>query len=505
MSERREVPSAPKVFRDAAFLASCDRIQAQQWLENRQVTYSETDGTPNTPHDATILEYILLRRKDKNIDLLLAQNARSRTVLERIYKRSGSSVRAVACSNASLFVGEKVGSFTLLHEEEPLFWQVIRQGAMGELRALCENSNLTSAMYQGLITSWVGNVESRVDKNLRISDRRFQQVVRFLSENPRLGIDRKDSRERHYLDGYSDYQYSVLFTECWKLAETVPVNQDWAHHLANLYGRMKPAYKPFDDLEAVFNRWRPDQEPKYAASRTLRTVLAKHYSPPTEESLDHEDEAIRRAFYETFDPQKGDFIDQDWKAWRERDDYCEYELQANENIWKTERARNKLRNLLWESSKDNNDITSVGWFDELEERYRKENPDWFVDEDELDVANDYDEDKATQDHAAHVVAVNELHGAKTVEAEALANVMLGRQILREDLGDYGGKGLATYGLDEETRDRLIAHIRQDVAAVFGHSKSAFKTANNAEKAAKRTGRLVWVVIFLIVILIAGTV
>lgn len=424
-------------------------------------------------------------------------------MLERVYERSGHSIRAVACSNASLFVGEKTGGYTLLHEDEPLFWKVITQGSMAELRALCENAKLNSGMYEGLMTSWVGSKDSRVDESSRISDEIFQQVIRFLSGNARLGIDREDSRERHYLDGYSDYQYGILFSECWKLAETVPVSQDWAHYLAKLYERMKPGYKPFDDLEAVLDRWRPEEEGNYFPSKTLRTVLAKHYVAPTEETLNHEDKAIRRAFYETFDPQKGDFIDADWTAWRDRDEYCEYELQANENIWKSARARGKLRKMLWKLSETNSDITDVGWFDEREERYRKGYPEWFADEDQLDPEDEFDEESANRDNLARVNAANALHGEKTFEAEALANDMLGKQMLREDLGDYGTRGQTTYGLDEETRDRLIAHVRQDVAAVFGHAKSAFKTAKAAEKAAQRTSRLVWMVIVLLIVLIAA--
>lgn len=502
MFEKRKIPSAPNVYRDAAFLASCDKGQVQQWLEKRPITYSATDGTPETPPDAHVLEYILLRRRDAHIDLLLAQLARSRSVLERVYDRSGSSIRAVACSNASLFVGDKARGYFQLHEKESLYWKIITQGSMAELRALCENPELKSGMYEGLIKSWVGNNGSRVDENLRISDKRFQQVIRFLSGNVRLGIDRADSRERHYLDGYADYEYGLLFSECWKLAETIPVSQDWAYYLAILYERMKPAYKPFDNLEAVLNRWRLEGEGDFSNSKRLRTVLAKHYVPPTEEALNHEDEAIRRAFYATFDPQKDNFIDADWKTWQERDEYCEYELQANENIWKTARAREKLRRLLWKISETNSDITSVGWFDELEDRYRKEHPEWFADEDELDIEDEFDVESANRDNAERVYAANAMHGAKTFEAEASANDMLGKQVLREDLGDYGKEGLSTYGLDQETRDRLIAHMRQDVAAVFGHARSAFKTAKGAERAAQRTGRLVWVVIVLLLVLIA---
>lgn len=481
------------------FLASASPAEVSRWLAERGITYSATRGTPETPPDAHVLEYILFRRNEPLIDLALAEYGRSRTVLERVFERSGSSVRAVACSNASLFVGEAIGRSILVPEDEPLFWEVVSNGSLAELRAVCENPNLSSGMYGGLITSWIGNTDSRVDEKLRLSDERFQQVVRFLSKNPRLGVDRENSKERYYLDGYADYEYGILFRECWKLAAITPVDQNWAYYLSQLYEQMKPAYKPFEDIEEIFARWRPGEEGSYSPTRTLREVLAKHYIEPTKDTLHHEDGAIRRAFYRTFDPIKEDFIEQDWAAWRERDEYCEYELQSNNNIWRNARSRSKLRSLLWELSRENSDITSVGWFDERENAYRKEHPEWFADEDAFE--EEFDDEQASQDNAARVNAANALHGAETYEAEALANDMLGQQMLREDLGNYGAGGRPTYGLDDDTRDRLIAHVRQDVAAVFGHAKSAFKTAKDAEKAAKRTGRVVWLSVALLVVML----
>ena len=496
MYNRRSQPSEPHTYRDAVFLAHTSPAEASQWLADRVITYSATSGTPQTPPDAHVLEYILFRRNEPLIDLALAEHGRSKTVLERVFARSRSSVRILACSNASLFVGETIGHRFRDREKEPLFWDIIRNGSLAELRSICENPNLTSGMYAGLITSWVGSTGSYIDEKLRLSDERFQQVVRFLANNPRLRVDRDNSKEKYYLDGYADYEYGILTSECWKLAAIVPVDQNWAYYLSQLYDRMIPEYKPFDNIEEIFNRWRPPDEGSYAPTRTLREVLAKHFLEPSKDTLSHDDEAIRRAFYLTFDPTNEDFIEQDWSAWCAKDKYCELELQSNKNIWKNARSRSKLRRLLWELSRENSDITSVGWFDEREDTYRKKHPEWFADEDTFE--EKFDEERAKADFSADVQAANALRGASAYEPEALANDMLGRQMLREDLGEYGTGGLPTYQMDDETRDRLIAHVRQDVAAVFGHAKSAFQTAKEAEKAAKRTGRIAWLLVILLV-------
>ena len=498
MIDKRARPSEPRVYRDAAFLSRCSVQEAREWLSTRRTTYSTTSGTPETPPDAPVLEYLLLRRNDPQIDLLLAEFGRSQSVLERVFERSCMSTRAVACSNASLFVGGKLNRYRLDHSDEPLFWRVIQNGSLAELRALCENPHLSSRMYDGLLNSWVGNEGSRIDENLRTSDERFMQIVRFLAENPRLKIDREDSHERHYLDGFADYEYGLLFSGCWRLAEIVPVNETWARILSQLYLKMKPAYKPYDDVSALLERWHPDQEGKYANTRILRQTLAAHYIAPTVETLNHEDEAYRRAFYRTFDPEQKDFRDLDWMEWRNRDKFCEYDLEANEKIWRSPRGRRKLEQLLWDASSENSDISGVGWFRQRQEEYREQHPEWFRDEDEgEDFEDDYDEAEAQRAYDRDVAGSTALYRGGTFAAEASTNDLLGKRMLQEELGYHGTKGLVVYKLDDIKRDRLIAHSRQDVAAAFGHAKSAFRSAKNAEKAAKRSQVLLWVVIGLL--------
>ena len=133
-------------YRDAAFLAFCSPQEAVAWLESRQMHLSSVMGTPDTPKDSHILEYILLRRRQAAIDLALAQHGRSGTVLHRLYMRTSASVRVVACSNASLFVGDTFGQFwrkesliwghhvqrpdprgpRALRKSAPIFWRIYR-------------------------------------------------------------------------------------------------------------------------------------------------------------------------------------------------------------------------------------------------------------------------------------------------------------------------------------------------------------------------------------------
>lgn len=98
---------------------------------------------------------------------------------------------------------------------------------------------------------------------------------------------------------------------------------------------------------------------------------------------------------------------------------------------------------------------------------------------------------------------NGVLGKGTLAAEIANNNALGNVTLKDDLGTYGGIETLRLAddLDEQTRDRLISHTRQDVASTFAHALSAFKAAHEAKEIAKRTRRLSWWILFLVVILV----
>ncbi|MBX4952114.1 MULTISPECIES: hypothetical protein [Rhizobium] len=61
---------------------------------------------------------------------------------------------------------------------------------------------------------------------------------------------------------------------------------------------------------------------------------------------------------------------------------------------------------------------------------------------------------------------------------------MARFVLKEDLCELKNDWPTSYGLDEDTRDRLIAHARQDAAL-------AYYSSSNAKKEVKRLRFLVW--------------
>lgn len=108
-----------------------------------------------------------------------------------------------------------------------------------------------------------------------------------------------------------------------------------------------------------------------------------------------------------------------------------------------------------------------------------------------------------QAYRGSVILHNELYGKGSLAAEIANNNALGNVTLKDDLGTYGE--IATLrladDLDEQTRDRLISHTREDAASTFAHALSAFKAAHEAKEIAKRTRRLSWLILFFVIVLV----
>lgn len=385
--EKRERPAHVNVYRDIAFLTQCSEQDAQDCLKNRPVEFSTVFATPRTLRESHVLEYILYRRNAPLIDLALAQHGRSRSVLERVFRRGNLPTRVVACANPSLFVGN------VLHESPlrvNLLWQIVRRGSLAELRVVCENPHLTSGFYTALVDCWEGLDESPFPQHERLSSNRFQHVLFFLSNNPRISVPREESQERYYYDGFSDYEYTKFFTDCWKLAQVVPVEPEWAYVLARLYQRLYRPYDVFDDIAKVLDRWRPageNLEPSLhdelpSPFPDIREQIAAKFVEPSIESSKDSDPAIRRAFYGTFDPERPEFRELDWTEWSERDEWCYIWLSSNEKIWRSPLGRSNLRSMLWHQSRESNDLVHVGYFDKQEQEIRKANPEWFDSEED---------------------------------------------------------------------------------------------------------------------------
>jgi hypothetical protein len=363
-------------IQDILHLAHCSPEVAASWLATQPVKYSTVFGTPETPEDRHLPEYILFRRVDPVIDLALATHGRSRTVLNKLYDRAASALKAVLAANGSLFVGSDHGTRIPLRDRDPSqsrIWSIVKHAPLNELRALCSNPDIYSGFYHALITS------RQSDGDSIVSEQRFQHIVRFLADNPCVSQSREDSRERHYLDGSADYKYNEFCVAAWALAATVPVTLAWAETLSRLYIRLHRPYNRLKDIDAIIARWQGTvgkYEPDHY--RGVRSSLVAAFVKPSLSQLRSEDPARRDAFLLTFDPTSQEFRDLDWNEFIELDRNWDFALYHNKKVWSSPVARTKFRQLLWEASKTDNDISRVGLFDEKLKKMENLHPEWFV-------------------------------------------------------------------------------------------------------------------------------
>ncbi|MBY5768570.1 hypothetical protein HFN63_00285 [Rhizobium leguminosarum] len=96
---------------------------------------------------------------------------------------------------------------------------------------------------------------------------------------------------------------------------------------------------------------------------------------------------------------------------------------------------------------------------------------------------------AEQDLQARLQAIRTVGGG-----QAEVDATIARNILHEDLGHFDGQ-LTIYHLDDATRDRLIAHSRQDAAL-------AVLNVGTLTKEVRGLRRLILAVVMLLVILFA---
>lgn len=369
---------APSLYRNAAFLASCSEDSAVAWLRDRPVTISKVSGTIDTPKDAHILEYILLRRRSIVIDLALAEYGRSATILNRVYRRSSGAIRVTACSNASLFVGDIFADFWRIDEQLP--WDIVFDGPIAELRAVCENPGINSGFYSDLIETWQPEGQRKEDARC-LPENRYIAVLNFLAANPRISQSREESAERHFMDMGAEAEYNRFYRAAWELAEKAPVTLPWANALANLYLTLHAPWDCIEEPSAVLDRWHPADEGKYAATRRVRMAIAMRFMKPSLEQLKSADPSIRQAFYRSFDPDAKEFRELSWNDWIDRDPHIYYDISANDRVWASKRGRSKLETMLWHGSEKNSDLTMIGFYKERIEELQAKHSHWFADDD----------------------------------------------------------------------------------------------------------------------------
>jgi hypothetical protein len=122
---------------------------------------------------------------------------------------------------------------------------------------------------------------------------------------------------------------------------------------------------------ALLERWQ--------GHTTLREAIALRSLKGNRKLIQSDDEALRRAFFRTFDPEADPtLMDGDWNEWLKRDPQGWLWIMDNPNVWRSPRARMRLALL----PKDPFERSLVR---DEEARQRDAHPEWFEAEEHDDV------------------------------------------------------------------------------------------------------------------------
>jgi hypothetical protein len=306
-----------------------------------------------------MLEYVLVRRGGRAINLAIAQYGHSSSAIQKAVNALGALGLYAGASNPRL--GPQLSQREF----------ILRKGKRALLRALLQNRFLSGEFIEDLL--------ARKRACADLSDERLFRIVIAITGNERLNRRCNSA----YIDGYADYLYHKPFDAAWNLVKTVPVNREWAAALWSLLEKTQPA-ATFDGVTAAIERWRVDAPmPKPVKwydrppSFRVRSLIADRLQADNA-LVASEDAALRTSFYRRFQPPQfpnwPDFIKEDHGEFFES-------VLHNAAIWSRPQERQRLYTLAWSMDKADSSFDAVNSVRAARQRFRSLYPEWFNDDD----------------------------------------------------------------------------------------------------------------------------
>ena len=349
---------------EATFLTQCSPQAAYDWLFEHR--YIDDDVPPWLFDFSKILEYLLVRRDDLLIDLGIARFGHSSKTIRRVFKRGNIGVRCAALSNVHIGPG---GIFREGWIEERDIKELIRIGPKAELESLAKNRFLHDDALEQII--------ERKGAFVDLSDDQYIHMLMWLGCNRRMSA----KYDRRILNGLAEYSHERVFSLAWDLARHLPATKAYAYVLYKLLQNTALPVR-FDNPESLLERWRIEKEPKdgkraLAYSYYLRSRLSDVLEAD-EKLFSSNDPAVRESFYRRFSPRKF----KDWASFIERDGEFAFDgMVENNELWCSTENRELLRDIAWKIPDPHSSMSAPNTYNAVEERKRKENPEWFVEED----------------------------------------------------------------------------------------------------------------------------
>lgn len=355
----------------ASYLAKCSPQAAYEWLKETKFVGNKSELTSKIvclEYNRQFWEYVLSKRREPLIDQGLAEFGKWSKILMKVYLKGDKALKYAALSNPFAFGG--IWSWDRLNEDK-IIRKLVSSGKCFELEALISNEGLNDEILESFLE------KTGPFKTLK-KDTYLHLLVK-LGKNKRMQTSTESALPNEY-DGWTEAQYSHVFKVAWGLTKTLPVNNNYALALHSL---LENAPKPYElkNLRETIKRWKKTVGGKKDPNKDtnsgfhwLRSRLADLL--PADEALSRSrDFALRNSFYRRFSPSKFE----GWEKFFDKDkDNFLSNAVGNENLYTNEENRRKLVDLIFKS-KSSWDIYK-SWYDYREEEYRKEQPEWFKDE-----------------------------------------------------------------------------------------------------------------------------
>jgi len=334
------------------------------------------------------IERALLERGDPLITLSLARYSSSYEVVRAIFAGPARDNKTL---RLALLMNQAVGRVSLGHMpsvllEDQAFDRFLAELDEEEITGLFSNPELDDDFL-------ISFFEQKMPWQA-LDDERRLVAIRTLQNNPRM----QTSYDGGY-DGYAEYKHNRVFGAAWELAGKLPVTAEWAGYLRWLYEKLVPRAHSIERPLEYAARWVPDpadakqidQEKKDLERGTLGTfagmrksiarlaVAGSHSSEERRAYANHEDPAVRAAFYAGMALSL-----EEMRAADARDPLLSFEeMMWNAAVWRTKAQRRLLHDMAWDSKRDPKSyMDPQNHFEARLEYYRGEHPDWFRDEDD---------------------------------------------------------------------------------------------------------------------------
>jgi hypothetical protein len=241
------------------------------------------------------LERLLLGLNHPLINLGLAQYGFNDEVVRELYVKSGQAVRLAALMNrAETNLTIECANNSWIRED--IINPILTSADENEKYALITNpligANTLTSLFERKISLGI--------KFNELPENSWQNLLIYAGDNLLL---RSVYNSRVDNDGLTDFLFSDMFRQAWRLVDIVPVTKEWANTLWRLLRFVRPVYdiKPIVSME----RWLPLNE----NSADIRTVLARLLNQY--DLMDLKDEEIKSRILEERKLNESQFVGSD--------------------------------------------------------------------------------------------------------------------------------------------------------------------------------------------------